>query len=63
MQPVKKIARKVFILLVEIILLLISTAGDLILPGKKRKGNILSSLFTFFVGTIEIFNGFGIGPG
>jgi hypothetical protein len=61
MQPVKKIACKVSILLLEIILLVITTAGDLILPGKKRKGNILSSLFDFFVGSIEILNRFEIG--
>ena len=61
MHLVKKIASKVFILLIEIILLIITTAGKVILPNKKRKGNILSSLFIFFIGVIEILNRFEIG--
>ncbi|MGN6601484.1 MAG: hypothetical protein ACTHK8_03480 [Ginsengibacter sp.] len=31
------------------------------MPTKNRKGNILSSLFNFFIGTIEILNRFEIG--
>lgn len=53
MQEIKKIISKIFVLVLDILLFAFRILKQIVLPGKKRKGNILSSLFVFFVGTIE----------
>src|SRR5260221_12962225 len=60
MKKVSKISNKAILLLVDFILLLIDilvftyqTIRALILPTRRRKGNILSSLLSFFVGLLE----------
>lgn len=58
MTDLKKIFNKVLALLLDIVLLTISTIKQLVLPSYKRKGNILHSVFVFFIGTIEILNRF-----
>ena len=58
MPEIKKIANKVFLLILEILLFTFQTVKQLILPNKKRKGNILSSLLVFFIGVIERLNCF-----
>ncbi len=53
----KKLFTKIFILLVDILQLAYKITRLIILPNKKAKGNILSSLYVFFIGTIEeLFN-------
>ncbi len=61
MTELKKIFNKVFLLLFDIILFTISVIKNIVLPNRKRKGNILNSLFVFFVGTVEIINHFEYG--
>lgn len=58
MTDLKKIASKVFVLLLDIVLLTISIIKHIVLPNRKRKGNILNSVFVFFIGTVEILNRF-----
>lgn len=58
MNEIKKIIIKVSILLLDIFYLGWATIKNIVLPGRKKKGNILSSLFIFFVGLIERLNGF-----
>lgn len=52
MSEIKKIISKVFFLLLDILLFAFRIVKQIVLPNKKRKGNILSSLFIFFIGTI-----------
>ncbi|MEO6905735.1 MAG: hypothetical protein ABI148_05195 [Ginsengibacter sp.] len=61
MTDLKKIVTKVFILLLDIVLLTIRIITHIVLPNRKRKGNILNSVFVFFVGTVEILNRFEYG--
>ena len=61
MSDLKKIVTKVFILLLDIVLLTIRIITHIVLPNRKRKGNLLNSLFVFFVGTVEILNHFEYG--
>ncbi len=61
MPGLKKIFYKVFDLLFDIILLTIGVIKDIVLPNRKRKGNVLKSMFTFFVGIIEILARFEYG--
>jgi hypothetical protein len=61
MTELKKISYKVFVLLFDIILLNIGVIKDIVLPNRKRKGNLLNSLFVFFVGTVEILDHFEYG--
>jgi hypothetical protein len=58
MTDSKNIINKVFILLMDIVLLAIRTIKHIILPNRKTKGNILNSMFIFFIGTVEILNNF-----
>lgn len=53
MSEIKKIISKILILLFGILLFAFSIIRQIVLPNKRRKGNILSSLFIFFTGTIE----------
>ena len=58
MTDLKKIVTKVFVLLLDIILLTITVIKRIVLPNRKKKGNILNSVFVFFIGTVEILNRF-----
>jgi len=61
MCEIKKILRKVFVLAIDIFLFAFNTIRQIILPGKRKRGNLLSSLFIFFVGIIERFDSFEYG--
>jgi hypothetical protein len=61
MSELKKISDKLFVLLFDIILLTIGVIKEIVLPNRKRKGNLLNSLFVFFVGTVEILDHFEYG--
>ena len=50
--------KKILFLLVDILLLAYKIIRQIILPNKKSKGNILSGLYVFFIGTIERFFNF-----
>jgi len=53
MKEVRKIAQKVLVLLLDILLLTWQVVRRVILPTRSRKGNVLSSLLTFVVGLLE----------
>ena len=53
MKEIKEIFIKITLLCFDILLFTYHVGRRLVLPGKKKKGNILSSLFDFFVGTIK----------
>ena len=61
MTGLKKILNKIFVFLVDIILLTIDVIKHIVLPNRKRKGNILNSILVFFIGLIEILNHFEYG--
>lgn len=53
MKEVRKITHKVILLLMDILVFTYQIVRKVILPTRRRKGNILSSLLTFFVGLME----------
>ena len=53
MKEVRKITHKVILLLMDILVFTYQIVREVILPTRRRKGNILSSLLTFFVGLME----------
>ena len=53
MKHVQKIAQKVLVLLVDILIFTWQVVRRVILPTRSRKGNVLSSLLIFFVGLLE----------
>jgi hypothetical protein len=53
MNDLKKITGKVVLLLWDILIFTYQIIRKIILPNRRRKGNILSSLLSFFVGFIE----------
>src|SRR5579863_10056152 len=53
MKEVQKIAQNVLILLLDILLFTWQVIRRVLLPTRSRKGNVLSSLLTFFVGLLE----------
>jgi hypothetical protein len=61
MRELKKIYNKVFVLLRDITLLIIAIIKHIILPNRKRKGNILNSILVFFIELIAILNRFEYG--
>lgn len=61
MPDLKKIFYKIFVLLFDIILLTIEVIKEIVLPNRKRKGNVLKSIFAVFVGIIEILARFEFG--
>jgi hypothetical protein len=61
MDEIKKILSKVTLLAIDIFLFAFNTIRQVILPGKRKKGNLLSSLFMFFVGLIERLDSFEYG--
>lgn len=58
MSELKKIIDEVFILIIDVFLFAYKTAKEIILPGKRRKGNLLSTLLIFFIGVVERLDGF-----
>jgi hypothetical protein len=58
MLEIKKIIYKILLIILDIALFTFQTARQLVLPNTKRKGNILSSLFIFFIGIVERLNHF-----
>jgi len=61
MNEIKKIISKIFLLIIDILLFAFDTGGQLILPRKGKKGNVLSTIFIFFTGIIERLDGFEYG--
>ncbi len=61
MNEIKKIISKVFLLIIDILRFGNNTTRQVILPCKRKKGNLLSSLFIFFVGIIERLDNFEYG--
>lgn len=53
MKEVRNITQKVIILLTDILFFTCQVVRKVILPNRRRKGNVLSSLLTFFVGLLE----------
>lgn len=58
MNEIKKIICEVFILIFDVFLFAYKTAKEIILPGKRRKSNLLFSLLIFFIGVVERLDGF-----
>src|ERR1700744_5948085 len=58
MKEVQKIAQKVLVLLLDILLFTWQVVRRVILPTRSRKGNVLSSLLIFFVGLLERIDSF-----
>ena len=53
MSELKKICIKILFLILDIIVLGYDVAKQIILPTFKRKGNVLLSLFVFFIGFMQ----------
>ncbi len=53
MNQARKIVYKIILLLIDILVFTYQIVRKVVLPARRRKGNILSSLLTFFVGLIE----------
>ena len=53
MANIKKIASKILIFVLDILLFSFSILKQVVLPARRKKGNLLFSLFIFFVGIIE----------
>jgi hypothetical protein len=62
MQNSNTLYRKILALLFDISIYGLKLGKQVSLPGKKGKGNVLSSLFYFFIGIIEKLNFFEHGP-
>ncbi|MDQ6763057.1 MAG: hypothetical protein M3015_10590 [Bacteroidota bacterium] len=56
MSEIEKISIKLFRLVIDIFVLSYKIIRQISLPNRKRKGNLLSSLFVFFIGIIERLN-------
>ena len=61
MDEIKKIIYKVYLLILDISLFSFKTFRELILPSRGKKGNILSTIFIFFVGLVERLDNFEYG--
>lgn len=53
MKQIKKISELLLPVLIEMLLFSFKTIQQVKLPSTKTKGNILSTFFIFFVGTVE----------
>ena len=53
MKEVQKITQKVLVLVLDILWFTWQVVRRVLLPTRSRKGNVLSSLLTFFVGLLE----------
>lgn len=58
MNEFKKIIKKIYLLIIDIFFFGYNTARQIILPNRQKKGNLLSSLFIFFIGIIERLGSF-----
>ena len=58
MEELKKIVSNISRLIIDILLFGYNTTKQIILPGRRKKGNLFSSLFIFFVGIIERIGNF-----
>ncbi len=58
MSEIKKITAKILLLVLDIFLFGLNTARQIVLPNKKRKGTILTSLFVFFTGALDRLESF-----
>ena len=58
MDHLKQISGKILKLVLNILLLTYRTIKQLVLPSKKVKGNVLSSLFVFFIDIVEQLGSF-----
>jgi cytochrome c biogenesis protein CcdA len=56
MKEIKNIICKIFVLVIDVLVFTYKTIGQIVLPTRKTKGNLLSSLFIFFIGIIERLN-------
>lgn len=61
MTVFKNIFLKLFWLLADILVLGFHALKQLVLPSRTRKGNVLTSLFIFFINLIERLNVFKLG--
>ena len=61
MIRLKYFLNTVFLFLFDIILLAIGVIKQIVLPNRRRKGNILNSILVFFIGLVEILNHFEYG--
>ena len=61
MSEIKKIANKILLLILHVVCFTFQTVKQVVLPNRKRKGNILSSVFDFFIGIIEMLHQFELG--
>ena len=61
MVEIKTLSIKIWLLVVDLFLIACQTIKQLILPNRKRKGNILSSLFVLFINIIKRLNQFEYG--
>lgn len=50
--------KKIWLLVLDIFQLTISLGSEIVLPKKKEKGNLLSTLFLFFIALVEKLHGF-----
>lgn len=53
MQELLTISKKLWRLLLQVVMLTIGLGKQTILPNRKRKGNLLNVLFLFYIGMIE----------
>ena len=58
MANIKKLTGKILIIILDILLFSYSIARQIALPARGKKGNLLYSLFIFFVGVIERIGNF-----
>lgn len=61
MQEIKKITGKISFFIIDILVFAFDICKQIVLPGKQKKGNLLSSLFIFFTGIIEKLGSFEYG--
>ena len=54
----KQLGKKIGGLIIDIVLFAYKMSKQVVVPTKKRKGNVLSSLLVFFIGIIERLNHF-----
>lgn len=53
MNDITSISKKLWKLIARLFLLLLQLSKQVVLPNRKRKGNILNTLFLFYIGAIE----------
>lgn len=61
MADIKKIAGKIFFFILDTLLFSYSVSKQVILPARRKKGNLLYSLFILFVGIVERVDNFEYG--